>query len=110
MSHASLSDVSMNDANGNIAINLSLVGVKPTGLATYAKNLIPHLGLPNLTLLAPTTFPRLPDLANYSRREIPANLTAEQGKAAPRNAIAAIVFARARSAFVESSAIDRGST
>ena len=71
----------MSDPSGNIAINLSLVGVKPTGLATYAKNLIPHLNLPNLTLLAPDTFPRSPDLAAYPRREIPANLTAEQGKA-----------------------------
>jgi glycosyltransferase involved in cell wall biosynthesis len=71
----------MSNENGNIAINLALVGVKPTGLATYAKNLIPHLSLPNLTLLAPETFPRSPDRATYSRREIPANLTAEQGKA-----------------------------
>ena len=71
----------MSTESATIAINLSLVGVKPTGLATYAKNLIPHLGLPNLTLLASETFPRSPDLAS-PRREIPANLTAEQGKAA----------------------------
>ncbi|HEY9644433.1 MAG TPA: glycosyltransferase family 1 protein [Coleofasciculaceae cyanobacterium] len=62
-----------------IAVNLSLVGVKPTGLATYAQNLIPYLDLPALTLLAPASFPRhqLPE-AGY--QEIPANLTAEQGK------------------------------
>ena len=70
----------MSQESGTIAINLSLVGAKPTGLATYAKNLIPHLGLPNLTLLASETFPRSPNLAN-PRHEIPANLTAEQGKA-----------------------------
>jgi glycosyltransferase involved in cell wall biosynthesis len=70
----------MSQESGNIAINLSLVGVKPTGLATYAKNLIPHLGLSNLTLLASETFPRSPDLAS-PRHKIPANLTAEQGKA-----------------------------
>jgi glycosyltransferase involved in cell wall biosynthesis len=64
---------------GAIAVNLSLVGVKPTGLATYAQNLMPHLNLPDLILLAPATFPRhsLPD-AGY--QAIPANLTAEQGK------------------------------
>jgi glycosyltransferase involved in cell wall biosynthesis len=63
-----------------VAVNLSLVGVKPTGLATYARNLIPHLNLPHLTLLAADTFPREGKLATYDHREIPANLTAEQGK------------------------------
>ena len=61
-----------------VAVNLSLVGVKPTGLATYARNLIPHLNLP-MTLLASATFPR-GELATCPHREIPANLTAEQGK------------------------------
>ncbi len=61
-----------------VAVNLSLVGVKPTGLATYARNLIPHLNLP-MTLLASATFPR-GELATCNHREIPANLTAEQGK------------------------------
>jgi glycosyltransferase involved in cell wall biosynthesis len=67
-------------ASGNIAVNLSLVGVKPTGLATYAMNLIPNLGLPELTLLASANFDRQGDLSHYRYRAIPANLTAEQGK------------------------------
>ncbi|MBD3880895.1 glycosyltransferase family 4 protein [Phormidium tenue FACHB-886] len=71
----------MNTELSKIAINLSLVGIKPTGLATYAKNLIPHLGLPNLTLFASSSFPRSPHLTHYPYCEIPANLTAEQGKA-----------------------------
>ncbi|NJR66064.1 MAG: glycosyltransferase family 4 protein [Leptolyngbyaceae cyanobacterium CRU_2_3] len=66
--------------NPAIAVNLSLVGVKPTGLATYARNLIPYLDLPGLTLLAPATFPRDEWLGNCEYQDIPANLTAEQGK------------------------------
>jgi len=67
-------------AETGVAVNLSLVGVKPTGLATYARNLIPHLNLPRLTLLASATFLREGKLAAYPHREIPADLTAEQGK------------------------------
>ncbi|MBW4657758.1 MAG: glycosyltransferase family 4 protein [Drouetiella hepatica Uher 2000/2452] len=67
----------MRERNG-VTVNLSLVGVKPTGLATYARNLIPHLSLP-ITLLASAAFPEA-ESAAYNRREIPANLTAEQGK------------------------------
>jgi glycosyltransferase involved in cell wall biosynthesis len=59
-----------------IAINLSFVGKKPTGLATYALNLIPNLPCSDLTLLASQNFPRLP----HHYHEIPDNLTPDQGK------------------------------
>jgi glycosyltransferase involved in cell wall biosynthesis len=62
-----------------LLVNLSFVGKKPTGLATYAINLIPELSLPNLTLLASDTLlPRFAD--RYCCYKIPANLTPEQGK------------------------------
>ncbi|NJR40173.1 MAG: hypothetical protein HC781_16795 [Leptolyngbyaceae cyanobacterium CSU_1_4] len=35
-----------------LAVNLSFIGKKPTGLANYALNLIPELPLSGLTLLA----------------------------------------------------------
>lgn len=78
--------------------NLAFVGKKPTGLATYAINLIPHLDLPDLLLLASSSFlPRLEAAAITPRPwsrlagleakpsqltyyEVPANLTYEQGK------------------------------
>ncbi len=63
----------------SLVVNLAFVGQKPTGLATYAINLIPHLDRSNLTLLASASFlPRLPAGTTY--REVPANLTYEQGK------------------------------
>lgn len=62
-----------------IAINLSFVGKQPTGLATYAINLVPQLPIPDLTVLAAA-----PLLPRYADRcacyEVPANLTPEQGK------------------------------
>lgn len=62
-----------------VLVNLAFVGQKPTGLATYAINLIPHLPIADLTLLASSSFlPRLPVGLNYE--EVPANLTYEQGK------------------------------
>ena len=63
---------------GGLVVNLAFVGKKPTGLATYAINLVPQLKLPQLTLLAsPSLLPRL-DPMQY--REVPDNLTYEQGK------------------------------
>lgn len=62
-----------------ITVNLSFVGTKPTGLATYAINLIPELPNSELALLASRTFPK-PARVNGSYYEIPANLTPEQGK------------------------------
>jgi glycosyltransferase involved in cell wall biosynthesis len=62
-----------------LVINLAFVGKKPTGLATYAINLIPKLNLPETVLLASASFkPRLPAHAAY--HQVPANLTYEQGK------------------------------
>jgi glycosyltransferase involved in cell wall biosynthesis len=59
-----------------IAVNLSFVGKKPTGLATYAINLIPELPFSELTLLASENFPRLP----HTYHPLPDNLTPDQGK------------------------------
>jgi glycosyltransferase involved in cell wall biosynthesis len=63
-----------------VAVNLSFVGKKPTGLATYAINLIPELQLPELVLFASPLFPAK-TLPNCTYHEIPANMTPEQGKA-----------------------------
>lgn len=63
-----------------VAVNLSFVGKKPTGLATYAINLIPELNLPGLDLFASSSFPAK-DLPNCTYHEVSANLTPEQGKA-----------------------------
>jgi glycosyltransferase involved in cell wall biosynthesis len=38
----------------DLLVNLSFVGTQPTGLATYALNLVPHLHLSGLTALAST--------------------------------------------------------
>jgi glycosyltransferase involved in cell wall biosynthesis len=70
--------------SGSLAVNLAFVGKKPTGLATYATNIVPSLQeskwpRADLTLLTPASL-----LAGYADRfvctEIPANLTPEQGK------------------------------
>lgn len=63
-----------------ITANLSFVGHKPTGLATYAINLASTLNLPGLTLLAPPALqthlqPSQPCLT------VPAGMSAEEGKA-----------------------------
>jgi glycosyltransferase involved in cell wall biosynthesis len=75
-----------------LVVNLAFVGKKPTGLATYAINLVPQLDVPTMTLLASANFlPRLHSvwLENPPERlateppayyEVPANLTYEQGK------------------------------
>jgi glycosyltransferase involved in cell wall biosynthesis len=63
-----------------LVVNLAFVGKKPTGLATYANNLVPELKLPQTTLLASQSFlARLPE-AGHRYREVPDNLTYEQGK------------------------------
>lgn len=63
-----------------IIANLSFVGQKPTGLATYAINLASELNLSGLTLLAP------PALHHHTQSrqpcyEIPGGMSAEEGKA-----------------------------
>lgn len=64
----------------HLLVNLSFIGKQPTGLATYAMNLVPHLPIPQMTLLASANY-----LTRHSPtnpyQEIPANLTPEQGKA-----------------------------
>ncbi|MFM7425074.1 MAG: glycosyltransferase family 4 protein [Elainella sp.] len=64
-----------------LAVNLAFVGQKPTGLATYALNLVPQLDLP-LTLLAAAEvlpqFQAVPSLQTTC--PVPADLTYEQGK------------------------------
>lgn len=57
-------------------INLSFAGTKPTGLTTYAANLVPQLQMPEATLLVPS---HREDFAAYKRRFVPGNLTAEHG-------------------------------
>ncbi len=66
----------------NLIVNLSLVGQKPTGLATYAANLVPKLALPDLTVLAPAGLDTLLNGAvqDFSYYPIPANMSAEHGK------------------------------
>jgi glycosyltransferase involved in cell wall biosynthesis len=60
-----------------LLINLAFVGKKPTGLATYALNLVPQLKLPGLLLVSESVLPRLPDRSYHL---VPDNLTYEQGK------------------------------
>lgn len=67
------------DRGGGVAVNLSLVGVKPTGLATYAINLIPQLPLPDMVLLSPPTFQERYQL-QHPWCNVPANMSAEQGR------------------------------
>jgi glycosyltransferase involved in cell wall biosynthesis len=58
-------------------INLSFAGTKPTGLTTYATNLVPNLQMPEATLLIP---PNREGFADYKQHFIPDNLTSEHGK------------------------------
>lgn len=54
-------------------VNLSFVSTKPTGISTYATNLIPHLQKLQPTLLSSQV------IDNYSCYPIPANLTPDWG-------------------------------
>ncbi len=71
------------NSQSNLIVNLSLVGQKPTGLATYAANLVPKLALPDLTALTPTGLESTllnGAVQDFSYYPIPANLSAEHGK------------------------------
>lgn len=57
-----------------VSINLAFLPLKPTGLATYALNLLPHL-----RSLDPLLFAAQPQ-PGFETRLIPANLTHEQGR------------------------------
>jgi glycosyltransferase involved in cell wall biosynthesis len=66
-----------------VSINLSFLSPKPTGLSTYALNLVPALDLPDLTLLSPIDRQQflpnhLPTAPIYS---VPKNLNPSCGKA-----------------------------
>jgi glycosyltransferase involved in cell wall biosynthesis len=57
----------------SVLINLSFLFDKPTGIATYATNLIPHLNQLNPTLLTAKK------IDNFNCYQIPPGLTPEQG-------------------------------
>lgn len=64
----------------NSLVNLSFVFSQPTGIATYATNLVPHLASLDPTLLiAPQTAQFIPNTANLPHYPIPNNLTPAQG-------------------------------
>lgn len=54
-------------------VNLSFLTAKPTGIATYATNLFPHLHCLNPTLLTSQS------IANYTCYPVPPNLTPDSG-------------------------------
>lgn len=58
----------------SVGINLAFLPVKPTGLATYAINLLPHL-----QPLAPTLFSPRPH-TGFHHQPVPADMTHEQGR------------------------------
>jgi glycosyltransferase involved in cell wall biosynthesis len=57
----------------SLSINLSFLLTKPTGTATYALNLLPHLKKIDLTLLTSKSLP------GYNCYQTPCNHTSEQG-------------------------------
>ncbi|MDX2211802.1 MAG: glycosyltransferase family 1 protein [Oculatellaceae cyanobacterium bins.114] len=69
----------MNPANGQLLINLSFMGLKPTGLTTYAANLIPSLAVSQATLLASCHHHFADSQREFSYYTIPENLTSEYG-------------------------------
>ncbi|AFZ20925.1 glycosyltransferase family 4 protein [Allocoleopsis franciscana] len=60
-------------------VNLSVLFSKPTGISTYAINLLPHLQQLNPTLLISPTVSTWMPLSDYTCYSIPGNLTPEQG-------------------------------
>ncbi len=66
--------------SNQLLINLSFVFAQPTGIATYATNLIPHLNkLAPTLLIADQATSWFPQTASYPRYPIPANLSPAQG-------------------------------
>lgn len=61
--------------DSGLLINLSMLMQRPTGISTYALNVVPHLAALNPTLLTahPQKFP------TFNHQAIPDNLTPEQG-------------------------------
>ncbi|GAB4150755.1 MAG: glycosyltransferase family 1 protein [Cyanobacteria bacterium J069] len=71
-------------SSADLIVSLSVVGDRPTGLATYALNIAPHLTVENVTLLASFEAQRQilsPQTESFSYFKIPAGMSAEQGKA-----------------------------
>ncbi|HBB35217.1 MAG TPA: mannosyltransferase [Cyanobacteria bacterium UBA8803] len=63
-----------------ILLNLSILFSQPTGIATYAANLFPHLQPLNPTLLiSPVAEQRFPGASHFTCYSIPSNLTPAQG-------------------------------
>lgn len=59
-------------------VNVSFAGRQPTGLAVYALNIVPHLAIPGMTVLAAEHHrARFGDRAFFS---VPSDMTPEQGK------------------------------
>jgi glycosyltransferase involved in cell wall biosynthesis len=63
-----------------LVVNLAFVGQKPTGLATYALNLVPQLDLPLTLLAAAAVLPRFQTASVQATCSVPPTLTYEQGK------------------------------
>ncbi len=64
-----------------LTVNLAFVGQKPTGLATYALNLVPQLDLPLTLMAAPEVLSRFQAAPPVQATcLVPNNLTYEQGK------------------------------
>lgn len=61
--------------DSGLLVNLAMLMERPTGISTYALNVVPHLAALDPTLLTshPEHFP------NFQTQSIPANLTPEQG-------------------------------
>jgi glycosyltransferase involved in cell wall biosynthesis len=59
--------------NQSLLINLSFLIPQPTGISTYAKNILPQLTSLNPTLLTPETF------SDYSCYQVPTNMSPDQG-------------------------------
>lgn len=58
---------------GQLLINLSILSKKPTGLTTYAANLMPHLAILNPVSLVSAHFP------TSNSYEIPSGMTSDEG-------------------------------
>lgn len=61
-----------------LLVNLSVVGTKPTGIANYVLNLVPHLQLPKV-LLQSSNVPEA-DRPHDRVYPIPANMTPDEGR------------------------------
>lgn len=64
----------------NLLVNLSFLFAQPTGIATYAINLVPHFqALKPTLLIAPDAAQFVPQAFDYPHHHIPGNLSPAQG-------------------------------